>query len=187
MRSRFDLVRKDGQLLPTLVSAIQRRDASGRPVVQRLTVFNATERRRYEQELLRAKQAAEQAASDLQRSQAALATERDRLRQILDVLPVAVLHRRCRGAGACWPTRGAGAGSVAVRSDSRRPAPTRRSARWTTALWLRRPDGTPYPRQELPAAAGAPGGRGGARPRRRSSARPGERTVPVLVEQRALA
>lgn len=73
----FDIVCKDGRILPTLVNAVQLRDAAGRPTFLRLTIFNATERRRYEQELLFAKRAAEQSTADLQ--------------QILSVLPVAVL------------------------------------------------------------------------------------------------
>jgi len=73
----FDIVCKDGRILPTLVNAVQLRDATGRPTFLRLTIFNATERRRYEQELLFAKRAAEQSATNLQ--------------QILSVLPVAVL------------------------------------------------------------------------------------------------
>ncbi|MEV6601598.1 SpoIIE family protein phosphatase [Actinoplanes sp. NPDC051346] len=55
----FDLVRADGRRLPILVNSILGRDPSGRPRVVRTTVFNATERRGYEKELLAARRLAE--------------------------------------------------------------------------------------------------------------------------------
>jgi sigma-B regulation protein RsbU (phosphoserine phosphatase) len=58
----LDLVRADGARLPSLVSSIVQRDDQGAPVVVRTAVFDATERRQYEQELLAAKQRAEEAA-----------------------------------------------------------------------------------------------------------------------------
>jgi PAS domain S-box-containing protein len=63
----FDLICADGRLLPVLANAVQKRDAAGNPVVNRITLFNATDRRKYEKELLRARQKAEQAAEDLKR------------------------------------------------------------------------------------------------------------------------
>jgi PAS domain S-box-containing protein len=63
----------NGPVLPVLVSAVQKRDASGLPLLNRITIFNATERRRYEQELLAAKRRAEQAASELARVNSELA------------------------------------------------------------------------------------------------------------------
>jgi serine/threonine-protein kinase RsbW len=55
----FDVICADGRRLPTLVNSTMGRDAEGRPRVIRTTVFNATERRGYEQELLAARRAAE--------------------------------------------------------------------------------------------------------------------------------
>ncbi len=55
----FDVVCKDGRRLPTLVNSVLGRDPAGRPRVIRTTVFNATERRGYERELLHARRAAE--------------------------------------------------------------------------------------------------------------------------------
>jgi sigma-B regulation protein RsbU (phosphoserine phosphatase) len=55
----LDLVRADGARLPVLVNAVLERDGGGRPVLVRLAVFDATERREYERELLRAKERAE--------------------------------------------------------------------------------------------------------------------------------
>lgn len=58
----FDLVGRSGQTLPVLVNTFQKRDGLGEPVLNRTTVFNATDRRSYERELLHARRAAEQAA-----------------------------------------------------------------------------------------------------------------------------
>ena len=55
----LDLVRADGQRLPALVNAVLERDEAGNPVVVRTAVFDASERRQYERELLRAKERAE--------------------------------------------------------------------------------------------------------------------------------
>lgn len=56
----LDLVRKDGSRLPVLVNATLDRDELGTPKVIRIAVFDATERRSYERELLRAKDRAEE-------------------------------------------------------------------------------------------------------------------------------
>ena len=58
----FDLVRADGGRLPVLVNSVQKRDAAGEPLLHRTTVFDATDRRRYERELLLARRKAEEAA-----------------------------------------------------------------------------------------------------------------------------
>jgi sigma-B regulation protein RsbU (phosphoserine phosphatase) len=55
----LDLVRRDGRRLPVLINATLERDGEGRPRVVRIAVFDATERRGYERELLRAKKVAE--------------------------------------------------------------------------------------------------------------------------------
>jgi PAS domain S-box-containing protein len=60
----LELVRSDGRILPVLVNARQRCDAQGTPLVNRITLFDATERRRYERELLLARRKAEQVAKD---------------------------------------------------------------------------------------------------------------------------
>ena len=89
----LDLVGKDGHLIPALISAVQKRDEEGQPQFNRITVFNATERRRYEQELLLSRRKAEQASaelanlnSELERSNAALSASEQHLRSILDTL-----------------------------------------------------------------------------------------------------
>ena len=57
----IDLACADGQKLPVLVNAVERRDEQGRPLFIRITVFRAVERRRYEHNLLGAKRSAEEA------------------------------------------------------------------------------------------------------------------------------
>lgn len=55
----LEIVRADGRRLPVLVNSVLDRHADGAPVVIRTAVFDATERREYERELLRAKRQAE--------------------------------------------------------------------------------------------------------------------------------
>src|SRR3954469_7682361 len=59
----FDMVCADGRRLPTLVNSVLGRGPQGHPKAIRTTVFNATERRQYERELLLARRTAE--ASEL--------------------------------------------------------------------------------------------------------------------------
>jgi PAS domain S-box-containing protein len=54
-----DLVRADGSLLPALVNATMHHDAAGRPRLVRTTVVDASDRRAYERELVRARALAE--------------------------------------------------------------------------------------------------------------------------------
>jgi PAS domain S-box-containing protein len=51
----LDLVCKDGRVLPTLINARQKRNAENEPILNRFTVFNASERRLYERQLLAAR------------------------------------------------------------------------------------------------------------------------------------
>jgi PAS domain S-box-containing protein len=61
----FDLVCGDGKLLPVLANTVQKRGPDGRAILRRTTVFNASDRRRYEHELLEARRRAEKAAAEL--------------------------------------------------------------------------------------------------------------------------
>ena len=61
----LDLVRADGQLLPTLVNAVERRDEAGEVQFVRIMIFNASDRRRYERELLDARRLADEARAEL--------------------------------------------------------------------------------------------------------------------------
>jgi PAS domain S-box-containing protein len=67
----LDLVRADGSRLPALVNAVERRDDAGQTRFVRLTIFDATDRRRYEQELMKARQAADRANEQLKALNAA--------------------------------------------------------------------------------------------------------------------
>ncbi len=60
----LEVVRGDGRVLPVLVNSRQKRDAEGRPLLNRITIFDSTDRRRYERELLLARRKAEQVAKD---------------------------------------------------------------------------------------------------------------------------
>ena len=60
----FEIVREDHRILPVLVNCRQKRDAAGTPLFNRITIFDATDRRRYERELLLARRKAEQIAKD---------------------------------------------------------------------------------------------------------------------------
>ena len=57
----LDLVRADGSKLPVLVNAVVRKDEAGDVRFIRITVFNASDRRRYEHEMLAARRVAEAA------------------------------------------------------------------------------------------------------------------------------
>ena len=60
----LEVLRADGRVMPVLVNSRQRRDADGTPLFNRITLFDATDRRRYETELLLARRKAEQVAKD---------------------------------------------------------------------------------------------------------------------------
>lgn len=75
----LDIVRADGAALPVLVNAVARRDETGELRFIRITVFNASDRRRYERDLLEARRAADQASAavqDLNRTLEAQVAER---------------------------------------------------------------------------------------------------------------
>jgi PAS domain S-box-containing protein len=57
----LDMVCADGRRLPVLINSVLRKDGTGNPLLVRTTVFNATDRKEYERELLRERQRAEQA------------------------------------------------------------------------------------------------------------------------------
>jgi serine/threonine-protein kinase RsbW len=79
----LDVVCADGRRMPTLVNSVLGRDDRGEPRVIRTTVFNATERRGYERELMLSRRAAEASESRIRVLQeivaelAAAATEAD--------------------------------------------------------------------------------------------------------------
>jgi len=60
----LEIVRRDGRVLPVLVNSTQKRHADGTPLFNRITLFDSSDRRRYERELLLARRKAEQVAKD---------------------------------------------------------------------------------------------------------------------------
>ena len=72
----LDLLRKDGEPFPVLVNAAERTNAEGKPQFIRLTVFNASDRRRYERELLKARDELKALAGTLERRVAEVTAER---------------------------------------------------------------------------------------------------------------
>lgn len=56
-----EIVCADGRRLPALINTVLRKDAQGNPLLSRTTVFDASDRREYERELVRQRQKAEQA------------------------------------------------------------------------------------------------------------------------------
>lgn len=78
----LEIVRADGSRLPVLVNSTLRKDATGTPIAIRTTVFDATDRREYERELLRARDREHEArerAEVLQQTMARLAEENSAL------------------------------------------------------------------------------------------------------------
>jgi PAS domain S-box-containing protein len=63
-----EIVRADGTRLPALVNSVLRTDDADQPRIIRTTVFDATDRRRYEQELLQSQRRERDIALRLQRS-----------------------------------------------------------------------------------------------------------------------
>jgi sigma-B regulation protein RsbU (phosphoserine phosphatase) len=63
-----EIVRADGSRLPALVNSVVSKDEAGGPQVVRTTVFDATDRRQYEQELLTARRREQEIAQQLQKS-----------------------------------------------------------------------------------------------------------------------
>ena len=63
----LDIEKNDGQRLPILVSAVERKDAEGKLLFIRMTILNAPDRRGYEEELLAARAAADAANESLKK------------------------------------------------------------------------------------------------------------------------
>jgi PAS domain S-box-containing protein len=68
----LDMVKADGSRLPVLVNAVERIADGGGVRFIRITIFNATDRRRYEKELLEARAVAERSATALKDLNASL-------------------------------------------------------------------------------------------------------------------
>ncbi len=100
----LDLIAKDGTPIPVLVNAIERRDPTGKATFIRITVFNATDRRRYERELLDARNAlatANEELGDLNTRLEAANEQLERtnreLRTFYEALPVGIFRADASG------------------------------------------------------------------------------------------
>lgn len=85
----LDVVRADGTVLPVLVNALERRDEAGQLGFVRITIFNASDRRRYERELLDARREAERANVQLRE-----------LNQTLETRVAEAVEERLKAEGA---------------------------------------------------------------------------------------
>ncbi|MDI1460867.1 SpoIIE family protein phosphatase [Catellatospora sp. KI3] len=83
----LDLRAKDGRRLPVLVSSTVKTGGDGRPLLIRTTVYDARDRRAYEEELLRARRAAEAAEQ-------AAHQDRQRLQKLVASLQRSLLPRK---------------------------------------------------------------------------------------------
>ncbi|CAL9445693.1 hypothetical protein SUDANB58_02345 [Streptomyces sp. enrichment culture] len=80
----LEMKQADGGRLPVLVSSVVKHGSTGEPLLIRTTVFDARDRRSYEQELLRRQRAAEEARKQAE-------ADRARLRDALAVLQQSLL------------------------------------------------------------------------------------------------
>ena len=91
-----EIVCADGRRLPALVNSVLKRDADGEPLLVRTTIFDASDRRRYEHELL--------AARDRERTRASATERLQRLSRALvaaaDMRAVARGGRRSSSRGS---------------------------------------------------------------------------------------
>ena len=114
----LDIRRADGSRLPALINAALKTDDQGEPLLVRTTVFDATERQRYELELRAARDrehAARERADALQRLTAAVAVAPDAAaiaRAVVDALTDTLGADR---AGLAAPSRHGGAAEVLAR------------------------------------------------------------------------
>lgn len=80
----LDIKKAEGGRLPVLLSSVTKNDSTGRPQLIRTTVFDASDRRAYERELLRERQVAEAARTQAEE-------DRERLQEALAVLQQSLL------------------------------------------------------------------------------------------------
>ncbi|GAA2278115.1 SpoIIE family protein phosphatase [Streptomyces hawaiiensis] len=82
----LDMRRRSGGPLPVLVSAVIKYGSEGEPLLIRITVFDASDRRAYEKELLRRRQDAERARAEADEARRQAEADRARLADALAVL-----------------------------------------------------------------------------------------------------
>ncbi|WP_185011561.1 PP2C family protein-serine/threonine phosphatase [Streptomyces sp. AK010] len=82
----LDMRRQEGGPLPVLVSAVIKHGTEGEPLLIRITVFDASDRRSYEKELLRRREEAERARAEADEARRQAEADRARLADALAVL-----------------------------------------------------------------------------------------------------
>ncbi|WP_369197967.1 PP2C family protein-serine/threonine phosphatase [Streptomyces djakartensis] len=82
----LEMRRAGGGRLPVLVSAVLKRGSEGEPLLTRITVFDASDRRAYEEELLRRRKEAERARAEADEARRQAEADRARLADALAVL-----------------------------------------------------------------------------------------------------
>ncbi|MGW5925576.1 PP2C family protein-serine/threonine phosphatase [Streptomyces anulatus] len=87
----LDLKTAGKQRMPVLVTSKVKTSQDGEPLLIRTTVFDARDRRAYEQELLRGRQAAEEAARDAKAAREQAEADRERLQEALAALQQSLL------------------------------------------------------------------------------------------------
>ena len=90
----LDILAVDGTRLPAMLSAVRSRPVPGSPAVDRIIVFGAPKRRRYERELEAALRTAEDAEKARARAEAEATAHREALTQKEDDLRAALLESR---------------------------------------------------------------------------------------------
>jgi PAS domain S-box-containing protein len=93
----LDLAREDGSRFPILASALRQADPAGGAATVTITVFDATETRRFEQVLRTARRDAEAATDALAVSHRSLRVEHERLRVMLRSIADAVITTDAQG------------------------------------------------------------------------------------------
>lgn len=81
----------EGGRLPVLVSSVLKHDDEGEPLLVRTTVFDATDRRSYEEELLHRRREADRTRAEAERAHRQAEADRERLRETLTILQQALL------------------------------------------------------------------------------------------------
>ena len=87
----LELKAADGSRLPVLVTSTVKTGSDGHPLLIRTTIFDARDRRAYEQELLRARKQAEQATADAEAAHQKAESERARLQKVVAILQKSLL------------------------------------------------------------------------------------------------
>ncbi|PNG17757.1 PP2C family protein-serine/threonine phosphatase [Streptomyces cahuitamycinicus] len=82
----LEMRRRDGGRLPVLVSAVVKHSTEGEPLLIRITVFDASDRRACERELLRRREEAERARAEADEARRQAEADRARLADALAVL-----------------------------------------------------------------------------------------------------